>query len=162
MQPPPQPISTHDAIAIITNVIVALGTLGGLGATLWMIPRRLDTKIAILRLFISLIGTLAFLFCAYFFLATDSIGIPAGLALIALLVQISLFLTSPTGSPGRLEIVSMMVTVGFIFSLPPIFAINKLLSLQEGTTDVITRIISHLEKKKSANPPAPDDPRRQH
>jgi hypothetical protein len=157
MQPVPQPISTSDAIPALRDVILVLCALATLGTALWRTPRKLDTKIAVLRLFMSSTRSLALLFSGIVFVTTDSIPIAALLAVYALLVEIGLFLTK-SSSPNRLEIVSMILTTGFIFLPPPLFLISKLISVDRGIQEVITNIVSHLEKRQSANQTAPTKP----
>jgi hypothetical protein len=129
----------RETINTIAQVVIAICAVGGVLATLWKIPRHLDTKIAILRLVFTLSSATSLAFCVYFATSTDSsFGLSVLLALYTLLVNSALFMTS-RGAVTRADILSIILTAAFVMSIPGLSAINHILTI-EG------RIIGVLEK----------------
>jgi hypothetical protein len=108
----------RETINTIAQVVIAICAVGGLLATLWKIPRHLDTKIAILRLVLTLSSATSLAFCVYFATFTDSpFGLSVLLALYTLLVNAALFMTL-RGAVTRADILSMILTAAFVIEHP--------------------------------------------
>jgi hypothetical protein len=138
----------RETINTIAQVVMALCAVGVLLATLWKIPRHLDTKVAILRLAFTLSSATSFAFCVYFATFTDSsFGLSALLALYTLLVNAALFMTL-RGAVTRGEILSLILTTAFIMSVPS-------LSIQGRIIGVLEKMSKELQGERPQPTPAP-------
>jgi hypothetical protein len=145
----------RETISTIAQVVMALCAVGVLLATLWKIPRHLDTKIAILRLVFTLSSATSFAFCVYFAMFTDSsFGLSALLALYTLLVNAALFMTL-RGAVTRGEILSMILTTAFIMSVPGLSAINRILTTQGRIIGVLEKMSKEPQRERPQPTPDP-------
>jgi hypothetical protein len=145
----------RETINTIAQVVVALCAVGVLLATVWKIPRHLDTKIAILRLVFTLSAVISLAFCVYFAAFTDSsFGLSVLLALYALLVNAVLFITL-RGAITRAEILSMILTTAFVMSIPGLSAINHILTIEGRIIGVLEKMSKETQGERPQPTPAP-------
>ena len=145
----------RETINTIAQVVMALCAVGVLLATLWKIPRHLDTKIAILRLVFTLSSATSLAFCVYFATFTDSsFGLSVLLALYTLLVNAALFMTLRS-AVTRADILSMILTAAFVISIPGLSAINHILTIEGRIIGVLEKISKEPQGERPQPTPAP-------
>jgi hypothetical protein len=145
----------RETINTVAQVVMALCAIGVLLATLWKIPRHIDTKIAILRLVFTLSSATSFAFCVYFAGFTNaSLGLSGLLALYTLLVNAALFMTS-RGAATRGEILSMILMAAFVMSVPGLSAINHILTIQERTIGTLEKMSKEPQGERPRSIPSP-------